>query len=178
MNSKHAVATRKHHGHTVHHKKHATHTVHSGNHRPHAIQSGSQATAMLRPFESLGNVFEDLLDIPITEVNAINMPPVDIRETDRTIDVSVALSGVEKKDIHLDLTEDSLAISCERREENREKGSGGYRLQEQSYGRFYRAFTLPAEIKTGNARAVYKNGVLRITMEKQKPDRTRQLTVE
>jgi len=178
MNSKHAVMTRKHPGHTVHHKKHATHMVHSGNHHPHTVQATNQATAMLRPFESLGNVFEDLLDMPMAEQNAINMLPVDIRETNKTIEVSMALYGVEKKDIHLDLAEDSLAISFERRGENGEKDAGDYRLQEQSYGRFYRAFTLPAEIKTGDAKAMYKNGVLRITMQKQKPYGTRHITVE
>ena len=178
MNSKHAVATGKHTGQTVHHKKHTTHMVRSGNHHPHTVHAANQATAMLRPFESLGNVFEDMMDMPITEQNTINMPPVDIRETDRTIEVSVALSGVEKKDIHLDLTEDSLAISCERRDESNEKGPGGYRLQEQSYGRFYRAFTLPAEIKTSDAKAMYKNGVLRIPMQKQKPYGTLHITVE
>lgn len=178
MNHKHTVATRKHSGHTVQHKKHATHTVHSGNHNPHTVQSGNQATALLRPFESLGSVFEDMMDIPMAEETGMNMPPVDIRETDKTIEVSVALSGVDKKDIHLDLTEDSLAISCERRRENSEKGAGGYRLQEQSYGRFYRAFTLPAEIKTGDAKAIYKNGALRITLQKQKPFGTRHITVE
>jgi len=144
----------------------------------HAVPARKHTGEMLRPFESLGSVFEDMLDFPLAGENAINMPPVDIRETDRTIDVSVALSGVDKKDIHLDLTEDSLAISCERREENLEKDAGGYQLREQSYGRFYRAFTLPAAINTGDARAAYKNGVLRITMQKQKPDRTTRITVE
>lgn len=168
MNSKHAVQHRKHHTHAVTHGKHAT----------QAVQARKRTTEMLRPFESLGTVFEDLLDLPMAGDTAVNMPAVDIRETDKTIEVSVALSGVEKKDIHLDLTEDSLAISCERREASTERGAGGYQLQEQSYGRFYRAFTLPAAINTGDSKAAYTNGVLRITMQKQKPYRTTQIAVE
>ena len=154
------------------------HMVHSAKHAHHAVTAGKHSTATLRPFESLGNVFEEIMELPSEQDNVINTPPIDIRETDKTIEVSVALSGVEKKDINLDLTEDALSISCERREEKDEKGTGGYRLQEQSYGRFYRAFPLPAAVKTGDAKAVYKNGVLKVTMHKQKVDRARQITVE
>lgn len=132
----------------------------------------------LRPFESLGRALEDLFDLPLTGARAINSPEIDIKETDSTIEVSVALPGVEKKDINLDLTENTLAISCERREEREEKGAGGYRMKEQSYGRFYRAFTLPASVKPGDAKGVYKDGVLKVTMQKQKTDKARQITVE
>lgn len=142
------------------------------------VTSHKWADAAVRPFESLGRALEDLFDLPLTGPKAVNTPDIDIRETDRTIEVSVALPGIEKKDINLDLTENSLAISCERREEREEKGSGGYRMKEQSYGRFYRAFTLPAAVKPGEAKAVYKDGVLNITMSKQKTDKARRITVE
>lgn len=142
------------------------------------IRSQGWPDMAIRPFESLGRALEDLFDLPLTGPKAVNTPQMDIRETDSTVEVSVALSGVEKKDINLDLTENSLAISCERREEREEKGAGGYRLKEQSYGRFYRAFTLPSAVKPGEAKAVYKDGVLKITMQKQKTDKGRQITVE
>lgn len=142
------------------------------------MASNKWSDAAVRPFESLGRALEDLFDLPLTGPKAVNTPQMDIRETDSTIEVSVALSGVEKKDINLNLTENSLAISCERREEKEEKDKGGYRLREQSYGRFYRVFTLPSAVKPGEAKAVYKDGVLRISMQKQKADKARQITVE
>jgi HSP20 family protein len=128
------------------------------------VKSHKWADAAVRPFESLGRALEDLFDLPLTGPKAVNTPEIDIRETDKTIEVSVALPGIEKKDINLDLRE--------------EKGSGGYRMKEQSYGRFYRAFTLPAAVKPDEAKAVYKDGVLNITMGKQKTDKARQITVE
>lgn len=136
-----------------------------------------RSAAALRPFDSLGRVFEDLFDLPLMRGGA-NTPQIDIKETDKEVQVSVALPGVEKNDINLDLTENSLAISCERREEKEEKGANGYRLKEQSYGRFYRSFTLPAPVKTGEAKAVYKDGALKITMPKQKTGQGRQITIE
>ncbi|OGS14383.1 MAG: hypothetical protein A2234_10490 [Elusimicrobia bacterium RIFOXYA2_FULL_58_8] len=136
-----------------------------------------RSAAALRPFESLGRVFEDLFDLPLTSGGA-NTPQIDIKETDTEVQVSVALPGVEKKDINLDLTENALAISCERREEKAEKGLDGYSLKEQSYGRFYRSFSLPAPVKTGEARASYKDGALKITMPKQKNGKSRQISIE
>lgn len=136
------------------------------------------ADAAARPFESLGGALEELFDLPLMGTRIINTPNIDLRETDKTIEVSAALPGVEKKDINLDLTENTLAISCERREEKEEKGAGGYRMKEQSYGRFYRSFTLPAAVKPGDAKGVYKDGVLRVTLQKQKTGAARQITVE
>lgn len=133
------------------------------------------ATA-LGPIDSLNRVFEDLFDLPL--VGGANTPQMDIKETDKEVQVSVALPGVDKKDINLDLTENVLAISCERREEKEEKGEGGYRVKEQSYGRFYRSFSLPAPVKTGEAKATYKDGELKIVMPKQKTSKGRQIDIE
>lgn len=140
------------------------------------VPLAKRSAAALSPFESLGRVFEDLFDLPA--IGGANTPQMDIRETDKSIEVSVALPGVDKKDINLDLTENTLAISCERREEKEEKGEGGYLRREQSYGRFYRSFTLPAPVKTGEAKAEYKDGALKITMPKQKVSKARQITID
>ncbi|HNW45091.1 MAG TPA: Hsp20/alpha crystallin family protein [Elusimicrobiales bacterium] len=168
MHSKHAVTSKKHTGHLVLHK----------NHSKHAVQSRHHAAGTARPFQSLGTALEELLDIPAAEATFLVTPPVDMRETDKTIEVTMEMPGVDKKDINLDLTEDSLAIYCESRGGKNEKGRGGYQYNEESYGRFYRAFTLPAAIKISDSKAVYKNGTLRITLQKQHTDRTRHLTVE
>jgi len=157
---------------------HSKHLVHSGKHTERAVAAARRTAGTPGPFESLGSVFEDLLGDPIMREPAGYTPPVDIRETERTIEVSVGLSGVEKKDIALDLTEDSLAISCERRGEKNEKNAGGYRLKEQSYNRFYRALSLPSAVKTGDAKAAFKDGILRITLQKQRTDTHRQIHVK
>ncbi len=140
------------------------------------VPLAKRAAASLSPFETLGRVFEDLFDLPA--LGSANTPQMDIRETDKSVEVSVALPGVDKKDINLDLTENTLAISCERRESREEKEKGGFVRREQSYGRFYRAFTLPAPVKAGEAKAVYKDGALKITMPKQKVTKGRQITIE
>ncbi|MDD5207770.1 MAG: Hsp20/alpha crystallin family protein [Elusimicrobiales bacterium] len=158
--------------HAVHHNKHNKHLVPARKHPAHTTQARTHTAELIRPFESLGNVVDDLLNFPMAERNLMYTPAVDIRETDKTIEVAMALSGIDKKDINLDLTEDSLTISGERNEKNENKRTGSY---EQSYSNFYRSFNLPAPVKTGDAKAVYKNGTLKVTMHKLKPSR---LTVE
>ena len=163
MHSKHALH---------HNSKHSKHMVPARKHPVQAAPARTHTAELIRPFESLGNVVDDLLNFPLPGENLMYTPAVDIRETDKTVEVSMPLTGMDKKDINLDLTEDSLTISGERREEREDKRTGAY---EQSSRSFYRSFTLPAAVKTGEAKAAYKNGMLKVTMQKQKPSR---LTVE
>lgn len=99
-------------------------------------------------------------------------------ETEKEITVSAAMPGVDKKDIKVDVTDDTVTISSERREEKEEKEKGGYKLREQSYGMFYRSFTLPSSVKSAEAKAAYKDGILKITLTKQKESRINTVTVE
>lgn len=161
MHSKHAV-------HHTNHTKHSKHMVPARKHHTHAVQTRQHTPGVIRPFESFGSVVDDLLSFPMEERNLMYTPPVDIRETDRTVEVSMPLPGMDKKDINLDLTEDSLTIYGERREEKENKRTGSY---EQSYGSFYRSFILPAAVKAGDAKAAYKNGVLKVSMHKLRPSR-------
>lgn len=161
MHSKHAV-------HHTNHTKNSKHLAPARKHHAHAVPVRHQAAGVIRPFESLGSVVDDLLSFPMEERNQMYTTPVDIRETDRTVEVSMPLPGMDKKDINLDLTEDSVTIFGERREEKENKRTGSY---EQSYGSFYRSFILPAAVKTGDAKASYKNGVLKVSMHKLRPSR-------
>lgn len=140
-----------------------------------ALQQNKE-TAALKPFEAIDRAFEDFLTLPSFGGSAL--PRADIKETDKEILVSVALPGVDKKDIQLDLREDSLSLSCERKEEKEETGKRGYYYKEQSYGKFYRTFALPAAVKPQAAKAEYKNGVLNITMQKQKETKTHKVNID
>ncbi len=136
----------------------------------------ARPAAAVRTFETLGGVFEDLFDLQ-PAVGA-SSPHMDLKETDKAIEVFVALPGVEKKDISLDLTDNTLTISCERRDEKDEKGEGGYRFRERSLGLFLRSFSLPAPVRPGEAKAVYKDGALKITMPKRKVSKGRRIDIE
>lgn len=91
--------------------------------------------------------------------------------------VRADVPGLKKEDITVEMTEDSLVIHGERKQEKEEKGEGFYRT-ERTYGSFYRAVPLPAGVKIENAKATVHDGVLEITMPAPKEEtKTRKLEI-
>jgi len=90
-------------------------------------------------------------------------PPVEMFEKDGKLIVRTDLPGLEKDDIDVEITDRLLTIKGERKNEFEEEKEGFFRT-ERSYGNFFRQVALPASIKTEDAHAMFKNGVLEITM--------------
>jgi len=102
-------------------------------------------------------------------------PRVEMEQRGDSIVVSADLPGVRKEDVQIELTQDGLTISAERRDE-REAGDeeSGYRSSERSYGSFYRTIPLPQTVDREQLKASMRDGVLRITIplaESAKPRR-------
>jgi HSP20 family protein len=91
-------------------------------------------------------------------------PQVDIFERDSKLVVRADLPGMTKDDVKVDVTEDAVVIEGERKYEHEEDDKGVYR-SERSYGHFYREIPLPEGVKTENATANFKNGVLEVTLD-------------
>lgn len=78
--------------------------------------------------------------------------------------VRADLPGLKKDDVKIDITDDSITIEGERREEHEEDREGYYR-SERSYGSFYRVVPLPEGAITDNAKAQFNQGVLEIVVK-------------
>ncbi len=92
-------------------------------------------------------------------------PRVDIAETETAIEVKAELPGLEHKDIDISLERDLLVIKGEKQKETEKKEASFHRV-ERTYGSFFRALRLPVEVETDKVEAVFKNGVLTITLPK------------
>lgn len=92
-------------------------------------------------------------------------PMVDVKETDTDIKISAELPGLAEKDIDISLTGDALTIKGEKKEEKEEK-EANYYFSERRFGSFTRVIDLPREVDTNKVEAVFKNGVLHITLAK------------
>ena len=89
-------------------------------------------------------------------------PQVEVYEKDGKLHVRADLPGLDKKDVHVELKDNVLAIEGERRDERSdEKGT----WSERSYGRFFRSIPLPEGINAESANAKFENGVLDVTIE-------------
>jgi len=92
-------------------------------------------------------------------------PQVDVVEDDKEIRVSAELPGMDADDVDISIAQGLLTISGEKREEKEDRGKNYYRM-ERSYGSFRRAIPLPVEVDENKAEAIFKKGVLTITLPK------------
>jgi HSP20 family protein len=105
-------------------------------------------------------------------------PDIDVSENDREIRIAAELPGIDEKDIEVTVAEDMLTIRGEKKEE-RERKERDYHLMERSYGTFSRTLRLPFAVDAGQATAVFKDGVLKITIPKPQEvlEKTRKIAV-
>jgi HSP20 family protein len=103
-------------------------------------------------------------------------PSVSVRETDATYLISLDLPGVDKDAIAVDLKDNAIAISGERKFENEVREEDYYRL-ESRYGRFERRFSLPDNADADAIEAAYKNGVLTLTLPKVQSKGAKQISI-
>lgn len=93
-------------------------------------------------------------------------PTVDIGSAQKEYTVSLEVPGVSEDDIKLELADDTLTISGEKKRENTAKDKNYYCL-ERSYGAFRRVLSLTEDVDQDNIQAHFKNGVLTITMPRK-----------
>lgn len=101
-------------------------------------------------------------------------PDVDIRETDEEISLYCDLPGVEKQDVQVEVRDNTLVLSGQRKAHTEQDG---WLRREASRGSFYRAFGLPAEVEAGKVNASMNNGVLQIRLPKAEQAKPHRVTV-
>ena len=125
----------------------------------------------MREFRDLEDRLTSALRLPDMSSELSNVsgfsPSVNTREGEYAYHVEVDLPGVKKEDIHVDLKNNVLTISGERKskEEIKEKD---YYKKECSYGKFQRSFTLPENTDAENIEANSQDGVLEVVIPKVK----------
>ncbi|HEV3467866.1 MAG TPA: Hsp20/alpha crystallin family protein [Pyrinomonadaceae bacterium] len=104
-------------------------------------------------------------------------PQVEVFEREGQLVVRADLPGLTKDDVKVEVNDNALTISGERKSEHEERGEGFYR-SERSYGSFYRQIPLPEGASADDADATFRNGVLEITMPApQRQSRSRRLEI-
>lgn len=103
-------------------------------------------------------------------------PAVDIRETGNELVISAALSGLTKQDVNLEIKDQTLVISGAMKAESSEQDS--WVRRELPRGEFYRAFSLPADVQAGKAKASMSNGMLEIRLPKAEEAKPRRISID
>jgi HSP20 family protein len=92
-------------------------------------------------------------------------PAVDIVERDNAYEITAELPGMDEKHVEVNLANGGLTIKGEKQEQKEEKKKDYY-LQERHYGSFERSFRIPDGVDTTKIEAVFKNGILTVSLPK------------
>ena len=127
-----------------------------------------------REFENLSQRFNQLFGLAapgIDEAEYVSptawMPACDISETDKAYLIRAELPEIRKEDVRVNLENNVLTLEGERKEEKEIKEEK-YHRREMTYGKFLRRFTLPDDINADKVDASYKDGVLTVTVPREK----------
>ncbi len=104
-------------------------------------------------------------------------PAVDIHEDAEAITLSAEVPGMKADDIKVEVENDILTLSGERKLEHEEDKDGYHRI-ERSYGSFTRSFSLPDNVDTENVIAEKNDGVLTIKLMKQAKPSPKRIAVK
>lgn len=104
-------------------------------------------------------------------------PSMDMSETDKEIEITAELPGLEEKDVHLNVADNVLTIRGEKKNQREEKEKD-YHLLERTYGSFVRSVELPSGVNLDAIKAVISKGVLKVIVPKPAPSQTKKIEVK
>jgi HSP20 family protein len=109
----------------------------------------------------------------------ITAPALEMKETKKAFNISVELPGIDPDAVEVSVENGVLKIAGEKRLE-RDEDEQGYRISERSYGAFERTISLPESADADKITARCRNGVLAITIPKDKKvaKNTRRIAVQ
>jgi HSP20 family protein len=134
----------------------------------------------LAPVPSFFSVFERPLLRDLFEGDtqvATYAPRVDVVENKENFVVRAELPGLKKEDVKLQLENNVLTLSGEKRSEEK-RDEDNFHLRETRYGKFERSFRLTDNIDRSNITADYKDGVLTISLPKTKESQSKLIDVK
>jgi HSP20 family protein len=103
------------------------------------------------------------LGFPLFQGGAV--PRMDVVEKDGKVEITAELPGLTRDDVKVELADDTLVISGEKRQE-KEQTEGARKVTERSYGAFVRSLELPAGINAEEIQASMDKGILTVTLPK------------
>ena len=141
-------------------------------------------TAIAAPAVSLRREIDRLFDDTLSALGAngttrVNdwMPPVDIRESETELTLTLEIPGVAPENIQLTTDNGVLTVSGEKNEDRKEDEQRRYHLVERSYGSFSRSFRMPKNLDESKIEATFEHGVLTIHIPKAAIPQPRKIEV-
>ena len=109
--------------------------------------------------------------------NAVWMPLTDVYEDKDDYKIKADLPGIKKEDVKISFSDGKLSISGERKQEEKTKNAKYHRI-ERTFGKYYRSFTVPKEIKEDKIKADFKDGQITVTIPKAEEVKPKEIAIE
>jgi HSP20 family protein len=123
------------------------------------------------PSQALGKWIDNLFNTTLADVMGndftISHPSVNIVDMGNQFQMDLAAPGLEKKDFNIQIENDQIVISVEKKTETEQAETGKFTRREFNYSAFRRSFLLDENINREGITAAYENGVLRIILPKK-----------
>lgn len=104
------------------------------------------------------------------------VPPMDLVEADDHFLLRADLPGLTESDVNIEIRDNTLTISGERRAEHEQRERGWYRVERQ-FGKFSRALTLPEGVNADAVEASFDHGVLEVRIPKPEERKPRRIAI-
>jgi HSP20 family protein len=143
----------------------------------------------ITPYRPTTDLYRSILDeLPgvggewggrLAGMDQLRAPHADVMESKDEIRVMVELPGMRPEDVEVNLENNILTISGEKRAAQRhEDGNSRWHLTERRYGRFSRSFILPKDVEQDRIEAHFENGVLFVAIPKSERAKPRRIQVQ
>lgn len=145
---------------------------------------GNRMPSMFGVMQDFDELFRRMLSNPYSLVDEVRPagldeewfePRVDVQDSDQAFLLTIDVPGLKREDIKIDLNDNLLTISGERKRETNEEGGRSF---ERMYGRFVRSFTLPTTVEADKVEASLEDGVLRLALPKSEATKPRSIEVK
>ncbi len=130
----------------------------------------------------MNRLFNTLFDSPSTGNGGRNavrrrwIPAMDVVQTEDHFVLRADLPGLSESDVNIEVDDNVLTVSGERKSEHEQKGEGYYRV-ERAFGSFSRSLTLPEGVDADGIQADFTNGVLEVRIPKPEQHKPRKVQI-
>jgi len=127
--------------------------------------------------DRMDRLFDEFFSLsPVDFFDSQWLPAIDMYDDEKNVYIKADVAGIEEKDLNVSIQDNILTIAGERVEEREDKKKGCV-ISERCMGSFSRSITLPAGIKHDGIKAELKNGVLTVTLPKEKQSESKTIKI-
>jgi HSP20 family protein len=109
---------------------------------------------------------------PVVSGRNTSMPAVNIKEDEKKFTLDLAVPGIDKKDLKIEINEDVITISSEHSDEKVDSRDD-FKRREFSFTTFCRSFYLPENVSKDKIEANYKDGILSVVLPKDEEEKVK-----